>query len=393
MIAKPRFDGEWVRLGELISKAPIERCGSREYPVYSMTMRDGIVEQAGRFKKAIASKDTSSYKVVKKNQLVVGFPIDEGVIYVQNHDAPGIMSPAYNVWDFDCNRVDPAYLELALHGPRSMAHYADKMRGTTARRRTLTADGLCNLEIPLPSIDEQIRVVHVLDGVRSLIKGANRQIAELDTLAKSRFVEMFGSCTRCVSLADVCCFRSGKTLPKSNEMPSGDYLYAKVGDLNLPGNERVIKSSRSYVNADVAKNLIPEGAVVFPKRGGAISTNKKRVTARDCCLDLNLMAVIPGEQICTEYLLAWFDQMDLAEIANGSAVPQINNKDLEPLIIPLPQMEAQQEFASFVAQVDKSRFVVQRQIGKLRTLYDSRAQIVQQPIAQMLWTQRAVVQP
>lgn len=189
---KPRFDGEWVRLGELISKAPIERCGGREYPVYSMTMRDGIVEQAGRFKKAIASKDTSSYKVVKKDQLVVGFPIDEGVIYVQNHDVPGIMSPAYNVWDFDCNLVNPAYLELALHGPRSMAYYADKMRGTTARRRTLTADGLCNLEIPLPSIDEQIRVVHVLDGVRSLIKGANRQIAELDALVKSRFVEMFG---------------------------------------------------------------------------------------------------------------------------------------------------------------------------------------------------------
>ena len=113
-----------------------------------MTMRDGIVEQAGRFKKAIASKDTSSYKVVKKDQLVVGFPIDEGVIYVQNHDVPGIMSPAYNVWDFDCNLVNPAYLELALHGPRSMAYYADKMRGTTARRRTLTADGLCNLEIP-----------------------------------------------------------------------------------------------------------------------------------------------------------------------------------------------------------------------------------------------------
>ena len=111
---KPRFDGEWVRLGELISKAPIERCGGREYPVYSMTMRDGIVEQAGRFKKAIASKDTSSYKVVKKDQLVVGFPIDEGVIYVQNHDVPGIMSPAYNVWDFDCNLVNPAYLELAL---------------------------------------------------------------------------------------------------------------------------------------------------------------------------------------------------------------------------------------------------------------------------------------
>lgn len=153
-----------------------------------MTMRDGIVEQAGRFKKAIASKDTSSYKVVKKNQLVVGFPIDEGVIYVQNHDAPGIMSPAYNVWNIDLGRVDPSYLEFALHSPRSMSYYADKMRGTTARRRTLTADGLREMEILLPSADGQIRVVNTLDEVRSLIEGANGQIAMLDTLVKSRFV-------------------------------------------------------------------------------------------------------------------------------------------------------------------------------------------------------------
>ena len=99
--SKPRFVGEKVKLGELISKAKVERCGDRSFPVYSMTMHDGIVEQSGRFKKTIASRDTSSYKVVKKNQLVVGFPIDEGVIYVQNHEQPGIMSPAYNVWDFD----------------------------------------------------------------------------------------------------------------------------------------------------------------------------------------------------------------------------------------------------------------------------------------------------
>ncbi len=190
---KPRFVGEKVRLGELITKAPVERCGDRDFPVYSMTMHDGIVEQAGRFKKAIASKDTSSYKVVRKNQLVVGFPIDEGVIYIQNHDTPGIMSPAYNVWDFDMGRVTPAYLELALHSPQSMAYYADKMRGTTARRRSLTADGLRALEIPLPSIDAQLRVAKMLSGVKSQINAANHQIAELDSLVKSRFVEMFGS--------------------------------------------------------------------------------------------------------------------------------------------------------------------------------------------------------
>ena len=89
----------------------------------SMTMHDGVVLQAERFKKAIASKDRSTYKVVKPGQLVVGFPIDEGVLYVQGYPYEGIMSPAYNVWDIDSATVDPQYLELALHSPKSMSFY------------------------------------------------------------------------------------------------------------------------------------------------------------------------------------------------------------------------------------------------------------------------------
>ncbi len=247
-------------------------------------------------------------------------------------------------------------------------YYDFEKLNTTCTIPSLTRRNVESIRIFLPSLSVQKGLVAQFDTILEQIELGQKQLSSLDSLVKSRFVEMFGSCTRCVSLADVCCFRSGRTLPKSDEMPSGDYLYAKVGDLNLPGNEREIKSSRSYVNADVAKNLIPKGAVVFPKRGGAISTNKKRVTVRDCCLDLNLMAVIPSEQICTEYLLAWFDQMDLAEIANGSAVPQINNKDLEPLIIPLPQMETQQKFAAFAAQVDKSRFIARRAMENLMSI-------------------------
>ena len=153
-----------------------------------MTMHDGIVEQSGRFKKAVASKDTSSYKVVKKNQLVVGFPIDEGVIYVQNHERAGIMSPAYNVWDFDSSRIAPAYLELALHSPQSMAYYAEKLRGTTARRRSLTADGLRALPIVLPSIERQGAVVEVLKGIKGQIADARKTANELDHLVKSDFI-------------------------------------------------------------------------------------------------------------------------------------------------------------------------------------------------------------
>lgn len=374
MASKPPFVVETVKLGELISKASSQRCGNDSYPVLSMTMHNGIVEQKDRFKKAVASKDTSTYKVVYPNQLVVGFPIDEGVIYVQNHNFAGIMSPAYKIWDIDTAKVDPAYLELALHSPQSMAHYSEKMRGTTARRRSITDANLRALALPLPELAEQRRVIGMFKTLRTILNKGELCFELLDKLIKSRFVEMFSSCSKNVYLGDVCKFQSGKTVPKEKELPQGDYLYAKVGDLNLPGNEVEIRFSRSYLDVETArKNLIPKGAVVFPKRGGAIGTNKKRITSEPCCLDLNLMSVIPGEQICTPYLLAWFDQMDLADISNGSTVPQINNKDLNGLIIPLPDMLQQQQFADFVSQVDKSRFVSCWDVPKVLFLFHGSA--------------------
>ena len=79
-----------VALGELIKPAKVKRCGNDSYPVLSMTMHNGIVMQSDRFKKELASKDTSNYKVVRTGQLVEGFPIDEGVIYIQSLGYSGI---------------------------------------------------------------------------------------------------------------------------------------------------------------------------------------------------------------------------------------------------------------------------------------------------------------
>ena len=54
-------------VGDVISKAKIEKCGDNEYPVLSMTMHDGIMFQGDCFKKQIASVDQSTYNVVRRN--------------------------------------------------------------------------------------------------------------------------------------------------------------------------------------------------------------------------------------------------------------------------------------------------------------------------------------
>ena len=84
----------YIQLGHLIKPAELCRADDGSFPILSMTMHDGLVDQADKFKKRVASSDTSQYKVVKRNQLVVGFPIDEGVLSFQNRYDHAIVSPA-----------------------------------------------------------------------------------------------------------------------------------------------------------------------------------------------------------------------------------------------------------------------------------------------------------
>lgn len=362
--SKPRFVGEKVKLGELISKAKVERCGDRSFPVYSMTMHDGIVEQSGRFKKTIASRDTSSYKVVKKNQLVVGFPIDEGVIYVQNHDQPGIMSPAYNVWDFDSDRILPAYLEFVLHSPQSMAYYAEKMRGTTARRRTLTGDALKNMPVPVPSIEDQYAVVKALNCIKSQLAATQQMLDKLDQLGKSRFVEMFSGVdqTRPLEKLIVPKTRISYGIVQPGPEGTGDMGILRPvdivdGRLCLKGIKRIDrKIGDSYRRTELTGNEI-----LTVVRGATGQTVRSEAN----CIGMNVtrgIAVIRYDPslIDPDYLVSYMNSDDgqryIADHTQGATLQQINIADLKAMPIPAPSLKSQQRFAAFAAQVDKSGF-------------------------------------
>ena len=95
----------------------------------------------------------------------------------------------------------------------------------------------------------------------------------------------------------------------------------------------------------------PEGTVIFPKRGGAILTNKKRILGRPSCFDLNTMGVINSiASISNEYLWHWVQFLDLAKIYDGSNVPQINNKNVDPLPFPICSIEEQREIVRSILE-------------------------------------------
>lgn len=177
----------------------------------------------------------------------------------------------------------------------------------------------------------------------------------------SQFIEMFGTPFspkyQSMELGDICQIKSGTTFKADEEKLEGDVPYSKVADMNLPGNEIYLRKSTHYVDCNVAKDFyLPKGTVIFPKRGAAINTNKKRILQRDTCVDLNIIGVIPSEKICSIYLYWYFRCIDLSEICDNSGIPQINNKHLIPLTIGVPPSAKQNEFEQIFHQADKSEF-------------------------------------
>ena len=81
--------------------------------------------------------------------------------------------------------------------------------------------------------------------------------------------------------------------------------YYKVGDMNKSGNECYMHDSDILLSpSDLGRlglKLQPKGTVIFPKRGGAIRTNKKRILSRPSAYDLNIMGLIPKKVLTRSY--------------------------------------------------------------------------------------------
>lgn len=169
-------------------------------------------------------------------------------------------------------------------------------------------------------------------------------------------------------IGDICTLKSGTTLKEELLIEDGTIPYVKVSDMNLIGNEKYIVTANSYAVSNInEKMLFPIGTVLFPKRGGAIGTNKKRIASRTVCADLNTMGVIPSERIRPLFLYYYFRNIDFGALYNGSSVPQINNSDIAPMEIELPPLE-EQDIA--VAQLEKVDCIIQKRVEELTKLDD-----------------------
>jgi type I restriction enzyme S subunit len=151
-------------------------------------------------------------------------------------------------------------------------------------------------------------------------------------------------------------------------------LGIKVSDMNSPGNECEIRTGateRPIAEKDIDHYCAPPGTIVFPKRGAAIATNKKRLTAEWSVFDPNVIGVVP-ETIDRRYLFHWFQMFDLRSITEPGPTPQLNKKHLEPLLIPVPiARDEQVEIAQILDTIDHKIDLHRRKRALIEELFKS----------------------
>ena len=272
---------------------------------------------------------------------------------------PGLEEPAVFSNHFlrlrpDPDRLDGRFLSRWLNVQFQRGRFKGMCR-QWVNQATVNRDALLALQIPLPPLPEQRRIAEILDKADALRAKRRAAFAQLDTFAQSIFLDMFGDPATNPKgwpysrLGDVTDFYAGSTLPAGDAFDgqADGYFLLKVSDMNLAGNKVYLESCQQWsAEPGAASSTCPAGSVVIPKRGGAIGTNKKRIAVRPSVLDPNLMAIWPRPDLIElSFLYSWLLRLDLASITSGSSVPQLNKRDLDPLSIPVPPLEAQREFS------------------------------------------------
>ena len=254
-------------------------------------------------------------------------------------------------------RVDVDWLNYTI----AYQDVTSLVKGATLKK--LNQQDLKKIRIPLPDIGEQRRIVarikECMERVEEIDTNSAMVARELDALFPALLNERFAAindATGTQLLEDVADIRGGTSLPKGAEIDEGtaSALLVKVGDMNAEGNERTIEVAREFLPlANAGRGVIEPGAVIFPKRGGAIATNKKRLLGRPALLDPNLMAVVAKREVLRpDYLYYWCLALDLSKLSNGGVIPQLNRKDLAPLELPVPKVSVQDKIVEDLQQAE-----------------------------------------
>lgn len=272
---------EWkrVKLRDCVEEVNERTTENNQYEVLTSS-KSGIYSQEDYFDKQVASKDNTGYKIIKRGQFTYRSMSDNGTFTInrlENRNI-GIVSPAYPV--FEAISINPEYLKYFFQSEGFRKEIYNLSQGST--RTALKYKDLSNIEILLPSITEQEKIVRILDNVDKIIKKIEKLKNNIKLSKKYIMNINFGKIiNKGKRMKEVCTFFSGGTPSSQNKKYyEGDIPFIRSAEIDncsteLKINDEGIKNSSAKIvkKGDLLLALYGanSGNVAISKIEGAIN--------------------------------------------------------------------------------------------------------------------------
>ena len=356
-----------VKLGSLISEYSVRNKADEDIPVYSVTNEQGFC--TGYFSKEVASQDRTTYKIVPRGCFAYNpSRINVGSVDVQECEDRVIVSPLYVVFSVD-EKLNRRYLLHYLKSDITLTYIKAYASGSV--RDNLKFSILKDFPINLPSAEEQGQIVATLDGIEHLIALRKEEIASLDELVKSRFIELFGDpvyntkklpTKRLAELGSLDRGRSQHRPRNAPELLGGPYPLIQTGEVANAGLY-ITGYSNTYSELGLKQSKMWKAGTLCITIAANIAQTS--ILTFDACFPDSVVGFIPGDSISAIYMHYWFGffQKILEEQAPQVAQKNINIKILSDLSVVVPNQEQQKDFIAFVEQTDKSKLCGEMEVA------------------------------
>ena len=367
-----------VKLEELVEEVSERTTINNQHPVLTSS-RSGIYLQEDYFKKQVASKDNTGYRVIRKGEFTYRAMSDTGEFYPNKLECTdiGIVSPAYPVFKIKDYRILPDYLKYYFKSRSFQKSITAFVQGST--RASMKFGKMKSISIDLPDEDKQNQILNTIGILENIIDKYELEIDHLNNLIKARFVEMFGDLDLApqnkewTKISDIGEVVSGST-PKTSikEYWNGNICWITPAELsNMSG---IIYDSKKKITergkSSCSLRMMPSRTVILSSRA---PIGKVALLGKEMCCNQGFKNIICNEKVAPEYLyyLLGYNTIFLNSLGRGATFKEISKKIVGEIKVPLPAKELQNQFAVFTRQVDKSKFAVQKSLEKTQLLFDS----------------------
>lgn len=253
-------------------------------------------------------------------------------------------------------------------------------KGTGSTFKAINKKTLSETEIPLPPIDEQRKIAAILDKVSDLIAKRQQQLDKLDEAVKARFVEMFGDVIQNTKLwpqyifSDITTSRLGKMLDAKQQTGMCQYPYLANFNVQWFRFELDNLNEMDFNEADRIEFELRDGDLLVCEGGEIGRCAVWHNEIQPCYFQKALHRVrCKKEIVLPDYLAWWFkyncDNKGFAAIEGAKAtISHLPGAKLKALLVSVPPIEQQKQFATFVEQTEKTKTTVSHSLEKLETL-------------------------